>query len=518
MDLHRAVGGLITGKVAGYELDRDYRSLIENGTIGGVTLFRDNARDLTQLVSLCDALHSAAGAEPFLVMVDQEGGAVQRFDEVLSPLPSPMALAGQQDLNAVRELMLSSARQLRMVGVNCVLAPVLDINSNPRNPIIGTRSFGADRRRVVELAQLVAAAYIAEGVLPVGKHFPGHGDTLQDSHLALAVVHADMKMVWDRELYPFRHCLGQLPSILVGHVWLTELDDEMLPASLSAKAINGLLRGELGYDGFLMSDDMPVMRAIVDHWGLEEAAVMAIQAGLDNLLISGTPDQIVSVHSALISAVASGQITEDQVASALRRRKTAIPPNHAAGASANANRMEVLEAEIAHGNALSSDLSACCIATVRGDVPAILQSSSDWVLVVPNHPRYKLDLLDHLSKRMPSSSAALHERRYTLKITSDEIAEVITFVGQRNCLFVTFRALLDDGQMQLGRALAERSGPTGLLVAADVPYEILELQAWHNAIATFDPSELAMESLARVIAGEVRPMGILGLAACPLVS
>lgn len=516
LDLHRAVGGLITGKVGGVEVDSEYAALIADGTMSGVTLFKDNARDLGQLVRLVDRLHQLAADSPFLVMVDQEGGAVQRFDEVLTPLPSPMALAGQADLDAVRAIMRVSARQLRLLGVNCCLAPVLDINSNSRNPIIGTRSFGADRRRVVEVARVVASAYLSEGVLPVGKHFPGHGDTLEDSHLALAVVHADKRMVHERELYPFRQfSVSELPSMLVGHIWMTGFDEEMLPASLSSNVIQGLLRHEMGYDGFLMSDDMPVMRAIVDHWGLQEAAVMAVNAGLDNLLISGMPEQIRSVHQALFDAVRAGEISEARVESALRRRAAAMSVCSAERPASLAEREALLAADVAEGNKLALEVSARCHAIVRGAIPNVVNSPADWALVVPSHPRYPLDLLGALSAHVPAGAAALQERRYSLKPTTDEIADVVTFVGDRRCLLVTFRGLLNMEQLALARAIAG-AGAAGLVVASDVPYELLELAPeWPNAIATFDPSPLAMQSLALVLSGNSQPSGSLSLAACP---
>jgi beta-N-acetylhexosaminidase len=514
MDLHRAVGRLITGKIAGFEVDIDYARLIETGTMAGVTLFKDNARDLPQLIALCDCLMKlGGGSKEFLITVDQEGGAVQRFDHVLTPLPSPMALAGQPDLEAVRNLMQASGRQLRLLGVNCCLAPVLDVNSNPRNPIIGTRSFGADRRRVVQVANVVADAYLAEGVLPVGKHFPGHGDTFQDSHLALAVVSADRQTLEDRELYPFRQCIS-LPSMLVGHVWLTDFEQEALPATLSRRVTTDLLRGEMGYEGFLMSDDMPVMRAIVDNWGLEEAAVMGINAGLDNLLISGTPEQIISVHAALLDAVSSGEISETTLHDALKRRERALSICNDDRPASTADRQKLLEKEIEEGNRLAMDISAKSHATVRGAVPNILTESNEWVLVVPDHPRYRLDLLTPLSGLLRPGAPGLHERRYAVNPTADQIQDVVTFVGSRKCLLMTFRALLNQGQITLAQELA-KNGSAGLLVASDVPYELLELQDWRNALATFDPSDLAMQSLASVLSGNAHPAGALALAACP---
>jgi beta-N-acetylhexosaminidase len=296
-----------------------------------------------------------------------------------------------------------------------------------------------------------------------------------------------------------------MPSILVGHVWLTEFDKEALPASLSPRVTQQLLRDEIGYDGFLMSDDMPVMKAIVDHWGLPEAAVMAINAGLDNLLISGTIEQIEGVHQALAEAVQSGEITSERLESALRRRKAALKFCSSDRPAAVAERERLLQREIQAGNAIAMEVSSRCVRKVRGDVLNPLVASDDWVLVVPNHPRYKLDLLTHLSSHMRAGAPALRERRYSLNPMPDEIEEVVTFAHGKRCLFITFRALLHDGQMELARRLA-LTNPAGVVVASDVPYELDELPEWKNAIATFDPSELAMQSLASVLTGKTLPI------------
>ncbi len=507
--LHLAVGKLITGKVTGFELDPETEELILAGTMSGVTLFKNNVRDLQQLISLVDSLLKLGGPD-FLITVDQEGGAVQRFDDVLTPLPSQMALSAQSSLEAVRLLMAISGKQLRLLGVNCCLAPVLDINSNPKNPIIGTRSFGANRERVVELGMAVTEAYLSQGILPVAKHYPGHGDTFEDSHLKLAVVPAEQAVLDERELYPFRKCAPRMPSMLIAHVWLSSLEGEALPASLSRRVTQQLLREEIGYDGFLMSDDMPVMKAIVDHWGLEEAGVLAINAGLDNLLLSGSVAQIKSVHAALCKAVQSGVISEERVQSALTRRERALSVCSDERPESLSERQRQLEQEIESGTAVASLVSAQSIALVRGAILNPLDQTEEWALVVPNHPRYRLDLLSHLSSYMRPGSAALYELRYSVNPMPVEIEDIVKFVGGRKCLLITFRALLNEGQLLLARKLAGTI-PDGLLVASDVPYELLELPEWGNALATFDPSELAMRSLAAVLNGNAKALGELSL-------
>jgi beta-N-acetylhexosaminidase len=204
------------------------------------------------------------------------------------------------------------ARELRAVGVNMNMAPVLDVNSNPDNPVIGDRAFGTTPDVVCELGSATAAGLQDNKVVACGKHFPGHGDTNADSHKELPVVEASRERLEAVELLPFRRVVEKgIASMMTAHVLYRALDHE-LPATLSPTIINDFLRQELRYDGVVLTDDLE-MHAIIDHYGIEDAAVRAVLAGCDVLLICKDRDREVAAFGAVEQAVASGTISVDRL-------------------------------------------------------------------------------------------------------------------------------------------------------------------------------------------------------------
>jgi beta-N-acetylhexosaminidase len=266
--------------------------------LGGFILFRRNLGTPAQIAELTGALTSLAPADrPLWMSIDQEGGRVARLGPPVLALP-PMRVLGEIDDPALtRDAALVLGRQLRLLGFNLDFAPVLDVDTNPDNPVIGDRSFGREVERVIVHGRAFAAGLELAGVAACGKHFPGHGDTHVDSHLALPrLMHARERL--DRvELAPFVALLGDLPNLMTAHVLFDALDAER-PATLSPKVIRELLRGELGYRGVIWSDDLE-MKAISEPYGVDEAACAAIAAGCDSVLICSNTEQVLAAQRAL---------------------------------------------------------------------------------------------------------------------------------------------------------------------------------------------------------------------------
>lgn len=515
-ELQRKVGKLLVGRMPGTELDDDTRDMLESGIISGVTLFRDNVASAHQLVKLCATIHASYEGTA-LISVDEEGGAVARCDDVLSPLPSPMSVAATGDLSQARAIFELTCRQLSVAGINCLLAPVLDITSNPRNPIIGTRSFGSDPSLVTSLGLTMATTASRLGVMAVGKHFPGHGATHEDSHTQLAVNRSDAVTLWQRELVPFRGCAVHLPSIMVGHIWMPSIDRLPVPASMSPKVITALLRQYLQYEGLIMTDDM-LMKAITDKWGLEEACVLAVAAGAEQVLMLGNARQIRSVHKALVSAVADGRIAEWQIEAAIKsidESRKELPPRPYS-ADLKAAELTRLSAELKRMAAEGKETclkSACLsVSILRGRLPSITEG--EWVVLSPEHPRYQMDLAPLLAKSAKAANLTkkvkIISRRYPVNPSSKDCREIVEFCRDRNLVYLTYRTLSNTGQIRLGKALSESKGQK-VTVACDVPYDLIGLAAWDNCLATFDPSDLAMEALSRVLTGGTKPAG-----SCPV--
>jgi beta-N-acetylhexosaminidase len=272
--------------------------LAKRGELGGFILFRRNLGSPSEIVELTDRLFRLAPAGVRLWLgVDQEGGRVARLKAPVVTLPPMRVLGAIDDPVLTCDAAYVLGLQLAVLGFNIDFAPVLDVDSNPDNPAIGDRSFGPEPSRVIRHARAFVAGLQLAGVSACGKHFPGHGDTHQDTHFDLArLSHARERL--DRiELAPFAALCGELPNLMTTHVLFEAFDAER-PATLSPPIIAGLLRRELGYAGVVWSDDLE-MKAITDHYGIEDAACRAIEAGCDSLLICSNLDYVLSAQRAL---------------------------------------------------------------------------------------------------------------------------------------------------------------------------------------------------------------------------
>jgi beta-N-acetylhexosaminidase len=256
--------------------------------VGGGNAIPQEVCDLDALVALNASLHrTAPDGTPVLVAIDQEGGLVQRVRAPATMWPPMMShdgLAPPLDVETAEQVGRAIGDELRALGLDIDFAPVLDVHTNPANPIIGDRAFGHDAATVTRRALAFARGLDAAGILACGKHFPGHGDTDTDSHLALPRIDHDWARLDAVELAPFKAAAAaNLPMIMTAHVVFAALDAQR-PATLSEQVITGLLRGKLGYRGVIVSDDLD-MQAIAAHMGVDHAAVGAIRAGCDVILL-----------------------------------------------------------------------------------------------------------------------------------------------------------------------------------------------------------------------------------------
>lgn len=285
--------------------------------LAGVILFKRNVTSLAELASRVAMLAAAAPNEPPIVAIDQEGGRVQRLGPPVLQLPPMRVLGDRDDVELTRMAARALGRQLAALGINLDFAPVLDVSTNPKNEVIGDRAFGADPALVLRHGRAFANGLADAGLLACGKHFPGHGDTTEDSHFELPALPHDAARLESVELLPFRGARDVLGSIMTAHILFRALDPTR-PATLSPIIIEGMLREQLGYEGLVVSDDLE-MRAIADRWPAGEAAVLAIEAGCDLLLICKDTNLAAQARDALAArARADGRFAE-RLASAARR-------------------------------------------------------------------------------------------------------------------------------------------------------------------------------------------------------
>jgi beta-N-acetylhexosaminidase len=321
--IRHEIGQLLIGSLPGITITPELRSLAREFSLGGIILFSRNIEAPEQVAELSGDVQALAAELPLWVSVDQEGGRVARLKKPFTEWP-PMAVLGRSgDTELASRFAAALAAELNAVGITLDYAPVLDIHTNPKNPVIGDRALAEDADAVARLGAAVVRGLQEHGVAACGKHFPGHGDTSVDSHLELPLVEHPPDRIRRVECVPFREAIkAGVAFIMTAHVLVPSLDEER-PATLSPRIVQGMLRDELGFPGVILSDDLE-MKAIATSYTVPDAAVQAIAAGCDGLLIcSGNVDAQAATLEALVYAVEQNRIPYKRLEDAQKRLRRA---------------------------------------------------------------------------------------------------------------------------------------------------------------------------------------------------
>lgn len=328
--LRRDIGQLLIGSLPGTTIPAELRSLAREFQLGGITLFGRNIEAPEQVAELTHDLQSLSTGLPLWMAVDQEGGRVARLRAPFTEWP-PMAVLGRSgDADLAYRFAAAMASELRAVGISLDYAPVLDIHTNSKNPVIGDRALAETAEEVARLGAAIVRGLQENGVAACGKHFPGHGDTSVDSHVDLPVVEHPPDRLRRVEFVPFREAIrAGVATIMTAHILVPSLDEEK-PATLSRRVVYDLLRDELNFEGVILSDDLE-MKALAKSYSVPEAAVEAIIAGCDGVLIcralSDDRGRDIEVQAeaieALVYAVEDGRIPYKRVEDALARQRRA---------------------------------------------------------------------------------------------------------------------------------------------------------------------------------------------------
>lgn len=320
MTLDEKIGQMMFAGVSGTALQQETTSLIQKAKVGGLILYGNNLETPQQTVTLMNDLMAANSNNrlPLFLGTDQEGGKVVRLPGALKNFPTNKKIGDINQSKFSFEIGQLLGEQLKAFGFNLDFAPVLDVNSNPNNPIIGDRSFSNDPAIVSKLGIQTMKGLESEQVIPVVKHFPGHGDTSVDSHLELPKVTKSLNDLNQLELVPFKEAINNgADVVMVAHILLPKIDPQY-PSSMSKEIITGMLRKQLGFDGVVMTDDM-TMKAITNHYAIGQAAVDSIKAGSDIILIAHEYANITAAIEAVKTAVSNGEITEERINESVQR-------------------------------------------------------------------------------------------------------------------------------------------------------------------------------------------------------
>ena len=320
-EFRRHAGQLAIAGFAGHSIPAELRELAREFDLGGVIFFARNVESPEQVADLARQAQSLARELPLWVSVDQEGGRVARLKAPFTVWP-PMNSLGRSGSDALAARFARAlAAEMKGVGITLDYTPVLDIHTNPRNPVIGDRALADTAEDVARLGRIIIQTLQEEGVAACGKHFPGHGDTSTDSHHELPLIEHPPDRLEAVELVPFKAAIeARVAAIMTAHILIPALDTER-PATLSSRIVDEMLKRQLGYDGLVLSDDLE-MRAIGGRYGIADATVMAIAAGCDAVLMCGAVQELqVAALEAVVHAVEDGTLRLTRVEDALKRHR-----------------------------------------------------------------------------------------------------------------------------------------------------------------------------------------------------
>lgn len=322
MTLEQKLGQLLMLGVPSGTMTWEVRRIISEFKPGGIILFAYNLADKKVTSKFIEDMQKESirnGGFPLFISMDQEGGRVMRIMDGATQFPGAMAMGIADDEELVKTSAKILGMQLRLIGVNMNLAPVLDVNNNPRNPVINTRAFGSSPLVVSRMGVAYFTGLQGALCIAVGKHFPGHGDTSDDSHLTLPVIPYNLARLMDIELVPFKDAISAgIDGIMSAHIAYPEIQKDNSPATISHFFLTELLRDKMGFEGITLTDDME-MHAIAKNYNIGEAAVKAVKAGADIILISSYGRGVRQIRESLKRAVEKGDITMDRIDASVKR-------------------------------------------------------------------------------------------------------------------------------------------------------------------------------------------------------
>jgi beta-N-acetylhexosaminidase len=473
-DLRKKIGQLFMVGFDALEPNEHITRLIQQQKVGGIILFRRNVQSPEQVTALCKSLqeiNAQVSDVPLLIALDQEGGMVMRIEQGVTPLPSAMAFQATGSKEDCEQLHRISGEEMRQIGINMMLSPVLDVNNNPANPVIGVRAFGEDADTVINYGMAALRGLQSAGVITTAKHFPGHGDTSTDSHFAMPLIAHGRTRLDAIELPPFKAAIAQgVHAMMTAHVVFPAIEKEPgMPATLSKAVLTDLLRNELGFNGVIISDCLE-MAAIANGMGVTQAAIKTLQAGADIALISHIEERQKAAMDAVFAAVESGDISIEQINASVQRIQKLkvlfkIP----------SEPIRLMQPE---SLALSKKVQKAAV-RVQGDFRPLNRQLPVTLITVEVRLRSEVDEAivarnkEARSSMLPAMlEAGVEVREFVLspEASEQEVAAAIAFAeGAEQIVLQSYNAVLQKGQQRLIVALPQNKL---WLVAGRLPYDL----------------------------------------------
>jgi beta-N-acetylhexosaminidase len=500
MTLERKVAQMFMVNLYGSGLTEVGRDMLQTWQPGAVVLLGPNTEQspeqIAQLTNSYQQTIIGAGGVPLFIATDQEGGMIQRLRAGFTIWPVPMLLTAANDTALSYRMGQGMAAELRAVGVNMNLAPVADLQTNLANPIIGRRSPGSDPLQVGYSLYGLVGGMQSVGVMATLKHFPGHGETDEDSHTTLPELPLDLGRLRDVELPPFIYGMPA-GAVMVSHIWFSEFDPEPLPASLSPTIVTDLLRNELGYQGIIITDALD-MDAIDTAYSPSQAAVMSVQAGNDMVLIGANAGEQIQARAmqAVVDAVRAGEIDEAQIDASVYR--VLYAKQQFGVFDWEPVEPEALGLPLEENATLVRDIFKAGVTVVRDERDVLPFDPGDSVGVIFPGTRYSIQSAcethdENLRSLAVSEGANVTDIARAVRLAS-EVETVVVF---------TQDAYINDEQAALVNALPARKT---LVVALASPYDLLRFPDVGGYVVTYSPIDPAAEVACALLFGAIQPV------------
>jgi len=507
MTLEQKIGQMLVYGFKGQTAKEDATQLIKKYNLGGVILFTRNIDSENQTVKLNqDIQHYAIDnlKIPVFISIDQEGGKVLRIQNFGTVLP------GNMNLGATRSPTLSflagklTAVDLEMLGINMNLAPVLDVNTSAKNEVIGVRSFGADPDMVASLGSSYIKGIQSRKVSATAKHFPGHGSTSGDSHFETLSTEKTLDELRNYDLKPFARAIkDNVDAIMTAHISVPSIDPSGLPATLSRKVITGLLRNEMGYNGLVITDDME-MRPATREWPVGKAAVHAVLAGCDMIIVVWTDSAKEDVYKSMIGAVKDNFITQARIDESVRR---ILKVKFKRQLFDNTPDPNIADIRRVVGNKFHQQISRL----IAQKSITIVKNMKHIIPLANNKGQFAvISPFSYLSKELSNSGLNNILIKMDVKLSKVQKDKILNeALDRQDEVDAYIIAVVDDSQAQLAKALKQRSHIPVIVAALDSPYIYTTVKNADAYLCAYSFRTQALRALARVITGQAKADGIL---------
>ncbi len=518
MSLEEQIGQALMVGFWGTKPSQEIIDLITRYHVGNIILFSRNTGDTRQVLELTRSLQEIAKEAghryPLLIAIDQENGIVQRLGEAVTIFPGNMALGAIGSDEIAYEVARATGEELLALGINMNLAPVVDVNNNPANPVIGVRSFGENPRLVARLGAAMVRGYHAAGVISCLKHFPGHGDTATDSHLALPTIPHSLERLESLELVPFRRAIeAGTGSVMIAHVAFPALtQQEDLPATLSPAIVKGLLREHLGFNGVIISDCLE-MQAISETFGVQRGAVMALQAGNDLVLVSHLYERQQGSFEAIRAAVEANELAPQVILQAAERLLRLKASHLSWDRLPGVTKMPAIIGNEEHMQLQKRAYERLPV-LVRSDaglLPLRLNTGERILVIAPE--RYSMSMVEdryYSDDILVDILRQYHTNVSMTRVPAGEASREALQGTRATDIFIvaTVNAHMDEGQAEVVRQLVS-SGRRVIGIAVRNPYDLLAFPQLRTYLVTYEYTRPALNAAARAIFGERQAYGHL---------